>query len=121
LRWYIETILSSHGLHDIPIYACEIHFLNPGYTFEFPFFHHSTPLNGVSKRFLVQAYAQNYQPLIFIGDGHNDFKAAEVAGGVYARDRLLEISQQRELQVSEFTSFADISAALFGDTEILRH
>ena len=96
LRWYIEYIFSRHGLRDIPIYACEIRFQNPGYSFEFPYFHASTPLNGTSKRFLVQAYSRHYQPVIFIGDGHNDIKAAEVAGRVYARDRLLESSRQRK-------------------------
>jgi len=113
LRWYIESILSRHGLQDIPVYACEIRFLNPGYAFEFPYFHSSTPLNGASKRALVQAYCQHYRPLVFIGDGHNDFKAAEVAGRVYARDRLLDIARQRSLPAVEFTSFADIAADLF--------
>jgi 2-hydroxy-3-keto-5-methylthiopentenyl-1-phosphate phosphatase len=115
LRWYIETILKNHGLHDISIYACEVHFLNPGYSFEFPFFHPSTPLNGASKRRVVQEYSRHYQPVIFIGDGHNDFKAAEVAGSVYARDRLLEIASQRGLPVSPFASFADIACDLFAD------
>ena len=82
LRWYIEYILIRYGLRDIPIYACEIRFQNPGYSFEFPYFHPSTPLNGASKRFLVQAYSRHFQPVIFIGDGHNDMKAAEVAGRV---------------------------------------
>ena len=121
LRWYIERILHHHGVGEIPIYACEIRFLDPGYTFEYPYFHPSTPLNGVSKRFLVQAYAQHYQPIVFIGDGHNDFKAAEVAGRVYARDRLLELSRQRGLPAVEFTSFADIASHLFQFAEPLKH
>ena len=121
LRWYIEYILSRHGLRDVPIYACEIRFQNPGYSFEFPYFHASTPLNGVSKRYLVQAYSRNYQPVIFIGDGHNDIKAAEVAGRVYARELLLDVSRQRGLPAVEFTSFADIAADLLQMHEILKH
>ena len=120
LRWYIEYIFSRHGLRDIPIYACEIRFQNPGYSFEFPYFHASTPLNGASKRFLVQTYSRNYKPVIFIGDGHNDIKAAEVAGRVYARDRLLESSRQRNLPAVEFASFADIAADLFQLDELLK-
>jgi len=120
LRWYIEYIFSRHGLRDIPIYACEIRFQNPGYSFEFPYFHASTPLNGASKRFLVQAYARHYQPVIFIGDGHNDIKAAEVAGRVYARDRLLESSLQQNMPAIEFASFSDIAAHLFPTTESIK-
>jgi 2-hydroxy-3-keto-5-methylthiopentenyl-1-phosphate phosphatase len=113
LRWYIEAILSRHGVRDVPIYACEIRFLNPGYSFEYPYSHPSTPLSGTSKRALVQAYQESYRPVIYIGDGNNDYLAAEVAGSVYARDRLHELCRQRGLPAIEFNSFAGISTHLF--------
>jgi 2-hydroxy-3-keto-5-methylthiopentenyl-1-phosphate phosphatase len=114
LRWYIEYILQRHNVRAVPIYACEIRFLDPGYHFEYPYFHTSTPLSGTSKRALVQAYRQDYDPVIYIGDGNNDYLAAEVADRVYARDRLLEISRQRALPAIAFDNFAGISAHLFG-------
>jgi 2-hydroxy-3-keto-5-methylthiopentenyl-1-phosphate phosphatase len=113
LRWYIEYILRRHGVRGVPIYACEIHFLNPGYHFEYPYFHPSTPLSGTSKRFLVQMYRQCYTPVVYIGDGNNDYTAAEVADRLYARDRLLEIARQRDVPAVEFASFDDIASHLF--------
>lgn len=113
LKWYIERILARNGVHGVPIYACDIRFLNPGYEFIFPYFEPSAPLRGVSKRHIVQSYQAQGYSVAFIGDGNNDMDAAEVADIVFARASLLERAQRVGLSVIPFTNFGEIARALF--------
>ncbi len=113
LSWYIEHILRKYGANGVPIYACDIRFLNPGFEFLFPHFDPADPLRGTSKRRIVQDFqAQGYR-VAFIGDGNNDIDAAEAADLVFARAALLQRAPQRGVLAQPFENFADITQALF--------
>lgn len=113
LQWYIERILANHGVQGVPIYACDIRFLNPGYEFVYPHFDPAAPLRGVSKRRIVQTYQQRGYRVAFIGDGNNDIDAAEVADLVFARASLLERARRANIPAIPFENFDDVSRALF--------
>ena len=46
--------------------------------------------------------------MVFIGDGVSDFEAAQVADIVYARDVLLDYTNDQGIQAREFSDMGDI-------------
>jgi 2,3-diketo-5-methylthio-1-phosphopentane phosphatase len=108
LRWYIEYIMRHHGIQEVAVYACEIHFERGGYRFSYPWFDPSTPLRSVSKSTIVRDYQSWGYKVVFIGDGVSDFEAAQVADIVYARDVLLDYTKDHEIQALEFSNMGDI-------------
>jgi 2-hydroxy-3-keto-5-methylthiopentenyl-1-phosphate phosphatase len=115
LRWYIEYIMRYHGIQEVAVYACEIHFERGGYRFSYPWFDPSTPLRSVSKSTIVSDYQSRGYKVVFIGDGVSDFEAAQVADIVYARDVLLDYTKHHGIQAREFSDMGDI----VGDLEKL--
>jgi len=112
LRWYIEYILHNHGVYGVQIYACEIAFQNPGYSFSYPHADPAAPLRGTSKRSLVEAYQRQGYRVIFIGDGNNDADPASAADTVFARDNLLRYAQNAGMPAVGFDGFEEICASL---------
>ena len=115
LRWYIEYIMRHHGIQEVEVYACEIHFEGGGYRFSYPWFHPSTPMRSVSKSTIVRDYQSKGYKVVFIGDGASDFEAAQVADIVYARDVLLDYTKGHGIQARDFLYMGDI----IGDLEKL--
>ena len=112
LRWYIEYIMRHHGIKEVAVYACEIHFERGGYRFSYPWFDSSTPMRSVSKSTIVRDYQSRGYKVVFIGDGVSDFEAAQVADIVYARDVLLDYTKDHGIQAREFSDMGDIIGGL---------
>jgi len=112
LRWYIEYILQEHGVHGVQIYACEIAFQDPGYSFSYPHADPAAPLRGTSKLSLVRAQQRQGYRVIFIGDGNNDADPASAADIVFARDNLLLTAQKTGMPAIGFDGFEEICASL---------
>jgi 2-hydroxy-3-keto-5-methylthiopentenyl-1-phosphate phosphatase len=108
LRWYIEYIMRHHGIQEVAVYACEIHFERGGYRFSYPWFDPSTPMRSVSKSTIVRDYQSKGSKVVFVGDGVSDFEAAQVADIVYARDELLDYTKDHGIQAREFSDMVDI-------------
>jgi 2,3-diketo-5-methylthio-1-phosphopentane phosphatase len=108
LVWYIEYILRHHEIQEVSVYACEIQFEEGGYRFSYPWFDPSTPLRSVSKSTIVRDYQSWGYKVIFIGDGVSDFEAVQVADIVYARDVLLDYTEDNGIQAREFSDMGDI-------------
>ena len=108
LIWYIEYIMRHHGIQEVAVYACEIHFERGGYRFSYPWFDPSTPMRSVSKSTIVRDYQSKGYKVVFVGDGVSDFEAAQVADIVYARDVLLAYTKGKGIQAKEFSNMGDI-------------
>ena len=112
LRWYIEYIMRHHGIQEVAVYACEIHFERGCYSFSYPWFDPSTPMRSVSKSTIVRDYQSWGYKVVFIGDGVSDFDAVQVADIVYARDVLLDDTKDHGIKAREFSDMGDIIGGL---------
>lgn len=108
LRWYIDYVLTHHGICDLPIYANEIHFLEDGYLITTPWYSPQTPRRGVSKPGIIQDYRAMGYKAIFIGDGLSDIEAVSAADLLYARDELLEYCQKHGFPAIAFKDMRDV-------------
>ena len=108
LRWYIDFILSNHGIYEVAIYANEIHFTHNGFQFSFPWHDSSSPLRGVSKLSIVRSYQARHYKVVFIGDGLSDTDAIQAADIVYARDELLEYARLQDIRTIPFNNLNDL-------------
>ncbi len=108
LQWYIEYILSKHGISGLTIYANQIEFKPSGFEISFPWYNPETPKRGASKPMIIQRYQNSGARVIFIGDGLSDREAVQVADSVYAKGRLLEYCRQNEFPVTGFTDLAEL-------------
>lgn len=84
LTWYIQYILRRHGIHNVTIYANEIHFGPDGWHFSFPWYSPDSPLRGTSKLALIRRYQADGFQVVFIGDGLSDIEVVEAADILYA-------------------------------------
>lgn len=108
LTWYINYILNRHDIHDVTIYANEIHFGPDGFRFSFPWYRPETPLRGTSKPTIVRRYQAEGAKVVFIGDGLTDVQAAEAADVVYARAGLWTYCREHHIPAIEFSDLADL-------------
>lgn len=63
---------------------------------------------GVSKKYFVQKLKQEGYFVIFAGDGTPDIEAAAVADKVFAKDYLITLCENKKLNYTSYTSYADI-------------
>lgn len=108
LEWYIEYILSQHGISGLPIYANRIHFENGDFRFEFPWFHEDTPLRGVSKPRILFSYQDQGKKVAYIGDGKSDTDAIHEADLVFARGWLAEHCTELGIEAVVFDRFDEL-------------
>ena len=106
--WYIEYILNRHKIRPLETYANEIHFLNPGFRFEYPWFNESCPLRGVCKPVIVHQFQEQGAKVVYIGDGISDFEVAGVADTIYATGKLANYCADQRIPAIEFENFKDL-------------
>ncbi len=109
--FYIEPILSRHGLLDrvSHIYRNDTE-LNPVGVLEVktPHAHSICNVCGNCKAFHVVTMKKEGRPVIYIGDGSNDRFGASWGDHVCARDRLLEYCRRYNFRHSPWDDFYDI-------------
>jgi 2,3-diketo-5-methylthio-1-phosphopentane phosphatase len=63
---------------------------------------------GISKQAIVQKLKDEGFFTIYAGDGKPDFKSAQIADVVFAKDMLLELCRQKSIETKPFKNFNDI-------------
>jgi HAD superfamily phosphoserine phosphatase-like hydrolase len=107
----IHDALARAGV-EVAVRANDVDFAPDGWTMSFV----DASDNGHDKAAHVRAARAAGIATVFIGDGISDFAAAREADRRFAKaGRALEAyCRERELRCTSFTSFAEITAALFG-------
>ena len=120
LDWAIETVLESHGIHGLPVYANHVVFEGAEFHCEFPWYDPLTPLVGVCKPLIVRRYRQDGGRVIYIGDGRSDREAVAEAGREM-RDQLFKervaferIWKAREAQIQRLMNS---TAGIYGSMQ----
>ena len=63
---------------------------------------------GISKQAIVQKLKNEGFFTIYAGDGKPDFKSAQIADVVFAKDMLLELCKKENIKTKPFNNFKDI-------------
>ena len=63
---------------------------------------------GIDKEAIVKSLKEKAEYTIFAGDGKIDFKAAKLTDKIFAKDHLLKLCHELEIDVTEIGSYNDI-------------
>lgn len=119
--YYIKLILDHLKISDsITLYSnksfytpegglqiCEPDKTNPFYSNNY----------GISKKLIIESLKNKYDFVVFAGDGGPDIEAAQISDKVFARDRLLELCNELNINAERFYSYCDILSYLNRITE----
>ncbi|MBN1267191.1 MAG: MtnX-like HAD-IB family phosphatase [Anaerolineales bacterium] len=108
LEWYIRYLLARHGVGDIPVYANHLYFEQKGIRLEFPWFSENESRRGVCKSCIVRRYREQYNQVIYIGDGESDIHAVAEADLVFARNWLAEYCQENGIPAHRFSTWGEL-------------
>jgi 2,3-diketo-5-methylthio-1-phosphopentane phosphatase/HAD superfamily hydrolase (TIGR01509 family) len=109
LDFYIRTILEIHHLSDIPLYANQSHFLNGDrLAITFPFFNDACGRCGTCKKRLVERHREDYDSILFVGNGLSDQCGAREADFVFAKDSLYPFCIDQDIPCHFFRDFGEI-------------
>lgn len=112
LEWSIRTLLAHHGVENIDIYANQIHFLDEGYGFSFPWHHERCPHSGVCKPIIIEKYQAQGKKVIYIGDGKSDREAIHEADVIYAKDHLMDYCNNENVPAIGYQNFKNLVETL---------
>ena len=70
-----------------------------------PYYNSNT---GISKQAIVQKLKDEGFFTVYAGDGKPDFKSAQIADVVFAKDMLLELCKDKNIETKPFNDFKDI-------------
>lgn len=110
--YYINLILNYLGVqdkvtlignHSIYVHGEGLKMLKPDDSS--PFYSENY---GVSKKSVVETLKNDYDQVIYAGDGLPDFKAAQIADTVFARGVLLDKCRQNHIKTQRFDTYCDI-------------
>jgi 2,3-diketo-5-methylthio-1-phosphopentane phosphatase len=112
IEWAIRTVLEHNGVPEIQVFANQIHFIEGGFQFSFPWHHERCPHAGVCKPEIIDNFHKKGQRVIYIGDGRSDYQAIHEADIIYAKDQLLAYCQQHNVSAVPFQNFNNLINAI---------
>ncbi len=106
LDFMIEAILEREGLSDLPVYCDRAVFHSRGLTVELPHLREDCRCQvGNCKRAHLLAQRDQFDLVVYIGDGSNDLCPAKEADLVFARRRLAEDCEAQRIEYLPFEDF----------------
>ena len=112
LDFYIEALLSYHGLDWIPIYCVGTRFTTDGMEFDPKYSDKTCGRWGICKCKVVERYKQAGKQVVYVGDGRNDLCPATRSDLVFARDVLEELCQRDNISYYPLRDFTDATKKL---------
>jgi 2-hydroxy-3-keto-5-methylthiopentenyl-1-phosphate phosphatase len=108
LDFYVEALLSEHGLNQIPFYSTETTISSDETAFAYTFPREGCEAWGNCKCRVVEGYQTQGHQVIYAGDGISDTCPASKADFVFARSTLLGFCQNWDVEHQELTDFQDM-------------
>ena len=109
LDFYIKMVLEIHHLSEIPFYANRTEFLREdGLEISFPHSNEECGLCGTCKKRLVQTLREEYDSILFVGNGLSDRCGAKEADFVFAKDSLYTYCIKNDISCHFFDHFDTI-------------
>ena len=114
LDFYVEALLTEHGLGHIPFYSTETAIEPEGTTFTYKFPRQGCEAWGNCKARVLEGYRAQGHQVIYAGDGISDTCPASKADFVFARSSLLEFCKYWNVAHQELKDFRDVITYLQG-------
>lgn len=112
LDYYIQRVLSRHGLH-LPIFANHLAFSQPDrIEISFPYFKHSCGKCANCKGYHVRQLAKPKEKLVYIGDGYSDRCGAQEADIIFAKHDLAKWCKEKQVPYFHYENFEQILSRL---------
>ena len=87
-------------------------FTQDGITYEYRYMRPGHERQGNSKGLIVEQYRDQGYYIVYIGDGHSDFEAGEMADLLYAHRTLAEECNRKQIPFRPFSDFGDVLRGL---------
>lgn len=115
LDFYIERMLTRHGLGSVEFYANHLHIDERTLRVEFPWYNKRDCTDcGCCKTHHLYRYRHRGYFIVYVGNGLSDRCPSESADLVFAKGELLEHCRAKRIQCLEFRNFRDV------EREVLR-
>jgi 2-hydroxy-3-keto-5-methylthiopentenyl-1-phosphate phosphatase len=113
LDFYIKRILASYGINDIPYFSNRMVFNNGhGVRIEFPLMNPECGRCGTCKKTILERYRDDYETILYIGDGYSDRCAAQEADFVFGKKFLYKHCEENGVPCVLYDNFTDIQKHL---------
>lgn len=110
---YIDVLLNRCNISDIEYFANRIVFRNKNkIEIDFPFHNPECGTCGNCKRTVLKRFRDEYDHIIFIGNGLSDRCIAEEADEVYAKSTLYSYCIEKDITCWNYADFSDIKKNL---------
>ena len=107
---YIGALLAHHNIEGIDFFANRIVFIDEKrIDIEFPYYNPECGDCGVCKRGILKKFRDDYDHIIFVGNGLSDRCIAGEADEVYAKSTLYVYCINNGIDFWNYTNFADIT------------
>ncbi|MBR1776736.1 MtnX-like HAD-IB family phosphatase [bacterium] len=109
IDYFINRILKRYNLEKINVISNHGEFKNGNFILTFPNDYSSCKNNaGTCKCKVLSDLRQQYNKIIYIGDGASDYCVCNKADVLYAKSSLKEFCKKNQIQFLPFCSFKDI-------------
>ena len=109
IDYFIERILGKYGLKNIKTVTNHGEFRGEFFEITFPNDHSECINNaGTCKCKVLKDLKQDYEKIVYIGDGVSDYCVADKADILYAKSRLLNYCNDKEINCIPYCNFSDI-------------
>ncbi len=113
IDYFINKILEKNNIETIKIISNHAEFIDKKFTLSFPNKNLKCKNgSGTCKCAVVRDLRQNYDRIIYIGDGQSDFCVADKADILFAKGSLLNYCRENNIKHREFKNFKDIISRL---------
>jgi 2-hydroxy-3-keto-5-methylthiopentenyl-1-phosphate phosphatase len=112
--FYIQRILSAHGLGDLPVFANHMAWTNGRPSMTFARMNPSCCRLGNCKRLIVEERRPAGGRVVFVGDGLSDACGAAAADLVFAKGLLARHCTENGIVCRPYSDFTDVAGALQG-------
>ncbi len=108
-EYFIRRILRRYGIEDIEIYSN--HFEYDGKEFKMGFPHKKEECErkaGTCKCSYIKKFKEEYNSVIYVGDGASDFCPASKVDFLFAKNKLLEYCKGNNISYVKYTNFNEV-------------
>lgn len=108
-EYFIRRILNKFSIDDIEIYSNYFEFNSGDFVIGFP--HKSANCvrgAGTCKCAFIHKFRNFYKKIIYIGDGASDFCPASEADYLFAKNRLFDYCQTKNIPCIKYTDFEEV-------------
>lgn len=110
--YYIKILLKKYRIDDYCILYTNKAFYSPKFGLQVNKVGHDHPFYskeyGLSKNLIMKAIKENYEYLIFAGDGVSDLEPAKLSNKIFARDQLLKLCIENNIEATPFDTYLEI-------------